>query len=69
MPEDFVKRDGRYEVDPSLMKKVDKSVIKGMTKEDVDRVIELRNEYMGWMHNNFAKSVMKPPSKEKDDKL
>lgn len=66
MPEGVVKRDGRYEVDPKIMEKVDKSVIKDMKKEDVDRVVELRNEYMGWMHNNFAKSVMKPPSEEKE---
>lgn len=68
MTEGVVERDGRYEVDPNLMKKVDKSVIKGMTKEDVDKVVELRKEYMVWMHDNFAKSVMKPPSNEKEEK-
>jgi hypothetical protein len=66
MPEGVVERDGHYEVDLTKMKKVDKSVMKGMTKEDVNKVIEMRNQYMGWMHNNFAKSVLKPPSKEKD---
>jgi hypothetical protein len=66
MTEGVVKRDGHYEVDPKLMKKVDKSVIKEMTKEDVEKVVELRNEYMGWMHNNFAKKTLKPPSKENE---
>jgi DNA-binding protein YbaB len=66
MPEGVVKKDGRYEVDPKLMKKVDKSVIKDMTTEAVEKVVAMRNEYMGWMHNNFAKNTLKPPSKEKD---
>jgi len=64
MLEGVVKRDGRYEVDQTKMGKVDKSVIKGMTKEDVDRVVAMRNEYMAWMHDNFAKKVLKPPAKE-----
>jgi hypothetical protein len=66
MAEGVVERDGHYEVDQSKMKKVDKSVIKGMSKEEVDKVVEMRSEYMSWMHNNFAKRTLKPPFEEKD---
>jgi len=61
MVEGVIKRNGRYEVDPAIMKKVEKSIIKGMSEEDVKTVIELRNEYSRWMHDNFAKKIIKPP--------
>ncbi len=62
MPEDFVERDGHYEIDQARMKKVSKSVIKGMTEEEVMKITEMRKEYIRWMHNNFAKKVLKPPN-------
>ena len=62
MTQGVVKRNGRYEVDPKIMKKVEKSVIKGMSEDDVKTVIDLRNEYARWMHDNFAKKVIKPPT-------
>jgi uncharacterized protein YnzC (UPF0291/DUF896 family) len=62
MPEDVIERDGHYEIDQSRMKKVSKSVIKDMTKEEIAEVTEMRKEYMRWMHGNFAKKVLKPPN-------
>ncbi|MGO9645677.1 MAG: hypothetical protein ACLPY5_13150 [Candidatus Bathyarchaeia archaeon] len=61
MVEGVIKRNGRYEVNPAIMKKVEKSIIKGMSEEDVKTVIVLRNEYLRWMHDNFAKKIIKPP--------
>lgn len=65
--EGVIKRNGRYEVNPDIMKKVEKSIIKGMSEEDVKTVVELRNEYSRWMHDNFAKKVIKPPKSNQSE--
>jgi hypothetical protein len=61
MSEDAIESDGHYEIDQTKMKKVSKSVIKSMTREDVSKLTEMRKEYMKWMHGNFAKKVLDPP--------
>jgi hypothetical protein len=58
-----VKR-GRFEVDPALMKKVKQQYI---TEEEIDKIVDMRREYLDWMHDNFGQKLIKPPRKSKTE--
>jgi uncharacterized protein YnzC (UPF0291/DUF896 family) len=54
----------RFEVDPALMKKVKQQYI---TEEEIDKIIEMRREYLDWMLDNFAQKLIKPPRTSKTE--
>jgi hypothetical protein len=58
-----VKR-GHFEVDPALMKKVKQQYI---TEEEIDKIVDMRREYLDWMQHNFGQKLIKPPRTSKTE--
>ncbi len=51
-------RNNHYEVNPEKMKNVRQEK---MSDEDIRRIVQMRTDYLEWVHYNFAKKVLKPP--------
>ncbi len=51
-------RDGHYEINPAKMKRVKQQ---RMTDADIKKIVTMRNDYLEWVHHNFAKKILKPP--------
>ncbi len=64
MVEGVIIKYGHFEVDPSRMKIVKQQY---MTEEEVERIVQMRHDYLEWMHYNFAKKVLKPPKEEAEE--
>jgi len=54
----------RFEVDPALMKKVKQQYI---TEEEIDKIVDMRREYLDWMLDNFSQKLIKPPRTSKTE--
>ena len=54
----------RFEVNPALMKKVKQQYI---TEEEIDKIVDMRREYLDWMHDNFGQKLIKPPRTSRTD--
>jgi len=54
----------RFEVNPALMKKVKQQHI---TEEEIDKIVDMRREYLDWMHDNFGQKLIKPPRTSRTD--
>jgi hypothetical protein len=55
-------RNGHYEINPEKMKNVGQMK---MSDEDIKRIVQMRTDYLEWVHYNFAKKVLKPPKSAK----
>jgi len=63
--ERVVVRYGIFEVNPAKMVKWVKQQV--MTEKFRSYIIKQRRTYLRWMHDQFAYSILKPPTKHSHD--